>query len=168
MQIPHKNNSAYSLWNRILLTGLIAGTLDATAASIQVYLKTGKGPVIIFVYIASGVFGKEAFSMSQYIAFVGLLFHYLIAISFTAFYFLIYPKIKWLHWNKILNAVIYGIFVWFVMNRVVVPLSKAQSFPFDIQKALVAAGILIVCIGVPVSFIASSFFKNRLNKKDYD
>ncbi len=134
------------------------------AASIQFYLKTGKGPVIVFIYIASGVFGKEAFSMSQYIAFAGLLFHYLIAISFTTFYFLIYPKIKWLHRNKILDAVIYGIFVWFIMNRVVVPLSKAQSFPFNIQKALIAASILIVCIGVPVSFIASSFYKNRLKR----
>jgi hypothetical protein len=149
------------LWNRIILTGFIAGTLDATAAIIQFYIRTGKSPVIIFIYIASGVFGKDAFSMSQFIAFAGLIFHYLIATIFSAFYFLIYPKIKFLRKNKIFDAIIYGIFVWIVMNLIVVPLSRAQTFSFIFINVLVAAVILILCIGIPVSFITSSFYKDK-------
>jgi hypothetical protein len=161
LQVPGKYQFRNELWNRIILTGFIAGTLDATAAIIQFYIKTGKSPVIIFVYIASAVFGKDAFSMSQFIAFAGLLFHYLIATIFSAFYFLIYPKIKFLQKNKTVDAIIYGIFVWMVMNLIVVPLSHVQASPFNFVNALVAAVILILCIGVPVSFIAFSFYKNR-------
>ena len=161
MQGSDKYQFRNEIWNRILLTGFIAGTLDATAAIIQFYIKTGKSPVIIFIYIASAVFGKEAFSMSPFIAFAGLLFHYLIATIFSAFYFLIYPKIKLLQKNKIVDAIIYGIFVWLVMNLIVVPLSHVQASPFDLLSALLAAVILIICIGVPVSFIAFSFYKNK-------
>ncbi len=91
MQIHDKNNFRNKIWNRILLTGFIAGTLDATAAILQFYIKTGKSPVIIFIYIASAVFGKDAFSMSQFIAFAGLLFHYLIAINFFRLLFFNLP-----------------------------------------------------------------------------
>lgn len=151
------------LFNRILLAGFIAGTLDAAAAIINFYITTGKSPVIVFVYIASGVFGKEAFSMSPFIAFAGLLFHYIIAAIFSALYFLIFPKVTFLQGHNIFSAIIYGVFVWLVMNMAVIPLSRAQHFPFDLGNALIAAFILIVCIGMPLSIMASSFYKNRRN-----
>ncbi|MDQ2862402.1 MAG: DUF1440 domain-containing protein [Bacteroidota bacterium] len=165
MQLAKKNNGTVFLWNRILLTGFIAGTLDATAAIIQFYIKTGKSPVFVFIYVASAVFGKDAYSMNHFIAFAGLLFHYLIATIFSAFYFLIYPKIKFLYSNKVSSAVFYGIFVWLVMNLAVVPLSRTQVFPFNLLNAVIALIILIVCIGMPVSFIASSFYRDRSNIK---
>lgn len=149
------------MWNRILLTGFIAGTLDATAAIIKFYIKTGKSPVFVFIYVASAVFGKEVYTMGHFIAFAGLLFHYLVAIIFSACYFLLYPKLKFFHSNKIFNAIIYGIFVWLVMNLVVVPLTRVQVFPFNLLNALVETLILIVCIGMPISFITSSFYKNK-------
>jgi len=160
LEIAGKNSGNY-LFNRILLAGFIAGTLDAAAAIIDFYIKTGKSPAIVFIYIASAVFGKEAYSMSQFIALVGLLFHYLIAIIFSACYFLIYPKIKLLHWNNMINAIIYGIFVWIIMNMLVVPLTNAKHFPFNLWNALLAVFILIICIGTPITLMASSFYKNR-------
>jgi hypothetical protein len=161
LHLPGKNISGALLFNRILLAGFIAGTLDAAAAIINFYITTGKSPVIVFVYIASAVFGKEAYSMSQFIAVIGLLFHYLVANVFSAFYFLIYPKIKFLHWNKITNAIIYGIFVWLVMNLLVVPLSRAQHFPFNIRNAILGVFILIICIGIPITMMASLFYRDR-------
>ncbi len=156
-----KNNAGNSIFNRILLTGFIAGTLDASAASIQYYVATGKSPVLIFIYIVSAVFGKAAYSASQFIAIVGLLFHYLIAIIFSAFYFFVFPRLKFLHRNKIVDAIIYGIFVWAVMNLIVVRLSKLPPPHFHLANSLVGGAILILCIGMPISFIAFSFYKNR-------
>jgi uncharacterized membrane protein YagU involved in acid resistance len=145
----------------IILTGLLAGTLDAVAAIIKYYITTGKNPVIIFIYIASGVLGKQAYSLDHSIAFLGLLFHYCFATIFSSFYFLIFPKLIFLHWNKLNGAIVYGIFVWLIMNLIVVPLSRTPPLPFHIMNALLAAFILIICIGIPVCFIASSFYNKR-------
>ena len=161
-----QTSSGKLLFRNILLAGIVAGALDATAAIIDYYIETGKNPVIIFVYIASGVFGKRVFQGSQSIAIFGLLFHFLIAIIFSAFYFWIYPKLKLLHVNRLTSAVLYGIFVWLVMNLVVVPLSITHTFTFHFMKALLAVIILIICIGLPISFRAASFYrKNSVRDK---
>ena len=159
MQTSPKTYSNKLLFQRILLAGVVAGALDAVAAIIDYYVETGKNPVIIFVYIASGVFGKQAFSGSQSIAIFGVLFHFLIAIIFSAFYFWIYPVVQFLHSNKVISAVIYGIFVWLVMNLLVVPLSITHTWTFKLMNVFKAVAILIVCVGIPVSFTATSFYR---------
>jgi hypothetical protein len=159
----YKTYSNKSLIKTILIAGLIAGTLDAAAATIKYYINTGNGPVRIFVFIASGIFGNEAYEGSQSIAIFGLIFHYLTAIIFSAFYFLIYPKIEFLHNNKLFSAFLYGIFVWLIMNLIVVPLSNTPALTFHITDALIAAFILIICIGIPVCFMAASFYKKNIS-----
>ncbi len=94
----------------------------------------------------------------------GLILHYIIAFAFTIFFFWLFPKIKLLSKNKILTGVIYGIFIWMVMNLVVVPLSNIGPRPFTLANALINVIILIVCIGLPLSFIANTFYtKGNLN-----
>src|SRR5689334_20808513 len=68
----------------VLITGLIAGTLDASAASIQYYINTGNNPARVFRYIAGAVLGpdtknKELYSMAA----IGLLLHFLIATTWA-------------------------------------------------------------------------------------
>src|SRR5262245_2700590 len=94
----------------ILLTGLIAGSLDGLSAVVDVYLSSGRGPAIIVQYIASAVFGKEAYAGGSGMVVVGLLFHLLIATGWTALFFLIYPKIKFLSTNRVLAGILYGLF----------------------------------------------------------
>ena len=145
-----------------MIAGIIAGTLDALAAIINYYASTGKNPVRVFVFIASGVFGKDAYASSQSIAVFGVLFHYLIAIIFSVFYFLIYPMLRFLRINKFFSAFLYGIFVWLIMNFIVVPLSNTAPLPFHIKGALLAILILIICVGIPICFIANSFYKKHI------
>ncbi|MEP6948412.1 MAG: hypothetical protein ABI863_04030 [Ginsengibacter sp.] len=159
MQTSSKTYSGTSLFRTILLAGVIAGALDATAAIIDFYVATGNGPARIFVYIASGAFGKQEHLTPQSMIIFGVLFHFLIAIIFSAFYFWIYPVIQFLHKNKLLSAVLYGIFVWLVMNLLVVPLTITHIWTFQLVKVLKAALILIVCIGIPISFMATSLYK---------
>jgi len=91
-----------------LITGLIAGTFDITGAIIHYLLVTRSNPVRIFYFIASAVFGKEAYDGGPLVAVLGLVFHYTIAIIFTAFFFLIYPKLKFLSRNIVLSGLAYG------------------------------------------------------------
>jgi protein-S-isoprenylcysteine O-methyltransferase Ste14 len=51
------------------------------------------------------------------------------------------------------------VFVWAMMNLVVLPLSNVQRpKTFDPSQAIIAALILVVCIGLPVSLLARRHF----------
>ncbi len=143
-------------------TGFTAGLLDISAACLQYYFKTGKGPGNVLRYIASGVFGKKAFAGGTTMAAWGLLFHFMIAYGLTLFFFWLYPRISWLGKNKILAGLLYGIFAWVVTVFVIVPLSEVQQGPFVLSKAVVAVLILMACIGLPISLMAN---KHYLYKK---
>jgi hypothetical protein len=145
---------------KILQAGLIAGTLDILSAFIYYYIKTGKTNfLVIFKFIASGIFGKAAGEGGTDMILAGFILHYAIAFTFTIFFFWIYPKLNLQSKNKILTVVVYGLFVWAVMNLIVVPLSNTVHRPMKLEGALINMGILIVCIGLPLSFMANAFFK---------
>jgi hypothetical protein len=141
----------------ISFTGLIAGTLDALAAIVNYLLAGGSDPSRIFMYIASGVFGRDAVNANPQLAWWGVIFHYFIAFCWTGFYFFLYPKATLLSRNVVVSGISYGLFVWLVMNLVVLPLSNVTRFPFAISRALIGAGILIICIGLPIAILARRY-----------
>lgn len=147
-----------SLFKTIVLAGLLAGTLDITAAFIQYVVVTEKNPVTVLRYISSAIWGKDAFTGGVPIVIAGLVFHYIIAFIFTVFFFLIYPVFNKIIGNKILQAIVYGIFVWCIMNLGVVPLTKAPAGEIVLSKAIISASILIVCIGLPLTFMAKKYY----------
>jgi hypothetical protein len=137
---------------KVFLTGLVAGTLDALAAIIWAHKVP---PAAIFQYIASGAFGKTAFVSGSDMVLWGLTFHYLIAIGFTIAYYFAYPLFYKIFRNKYVIACAYGLLTWFVMNLVVVPLSKIGFTPFKhVTGVLIGMGILIICIGLPAALVA--------------
>lgn len=148
-------------FSRIIIAGLIVGTLDILAALIHYFAKTGKDPLIVLKFIASGVFGKSAFSGGPVLIFAGLTFHYLIAFLSTIFFFWVFPKVRNLVKNEILTGIIYAVFVWVVMNLIVVPLSNTPPQPFNLMNAFVGIIILIVCMGIPLAVMVNSFYNNE-------
>src|SRR4051812_35867556 len=101
------------LYRKIIKAGAIAGTLDILAAFTYYYLKTGQTNFFnVLKFIASGLYGKEAFAGGAEMILAGLAIHYLIAFSFTIFFFVVFPYIKIMSRSIILTAVLYGIFVW--------------------------------------------------------
>lgn len=143
----------------IAKAGLIAGTLDIIAAFTYVSLSSGRNPLIVLNYIASAAIGPEAFTGGLPMQLLGLLFHYLIAFSFTVLFFTLYPKLSLLRKSIALTSIIYGLFVWCVMNLVVVPFSRIPSRPFDWTNATINMAILIVCIGLPLALMARLHFR---------
>jgi hypothetical protein len=157
-------STSKDLFKAILYTGLLAGFLDGVAAILNYMIGGGKNPISIFNYIASGVFGiKMAFSGGLLMAFLGLLFHFIIATGWTTLYFLAYPKLSFLAKNKFVSGVAYGLFVWVMMSQVVLPLSNVpvNPAPFDIYKAMVSIGILMVAIGLPISIRATKYYSGK-------
>ena len=147
----------------IIITGLVAGTMDILAACIQFYSKTGKGPVGIFNYIASALIGKEAHSGNIMWSGMGLLMHYMLAFGWTILFFILYPKISFLRGNRIVVGILYGVFVWTMMSQVLVPMTLINPGPFSLSGALQACAIIIVCIGLPISILANKHFHSKNN-----
>ena len=149
----------------VILTGLLSATMDLCGACLNYMIAHGKFPYGILKYIASGVFGKSAMEGGIGSNLWGLFFHYLIAMSLTAFYFFIYPRIKFLQKNVLLSAVIYGLFAWVVTNMIIVPLSAIHGpvIPADWLAAAKAALILVICIGLPDAYFAKKFYTGRGN-----
>lgn len=145
----------------IAWVGLLAGTLDITFACINAFISRSTRPIIVLKYIAGGFFGKEAFTGGAEMTIVGLLFHYLIAYSFTAFFFWIYPSVKFLSKNVVLTAIVYGIFIYVVMDLIILPFTRVPKIVFHLDKALLAAIILIVAIGLPLSIVAKRFYYRK-------
>jgi hypothetical protein len=118
----HSATSPSSLIKAILITGFIAGTLDIVAAFVNVYVSSGTGAMIVLQYIASVFLGKESYSMGFNSALLGLIIHFAISYSWTGLFFLLYPMLKLLSGNKVVVGLLYGVFVWLVMNLVVLKL----------------------------------------------
>ncbi|MEJ7625870.1 MAG: hypothetical protein WKF35_03320 [Ferruginibacter sp.] len=149
-------------FKQIILAGTISGTLDILAACIQYFINTGKNPQVVFKFIASGIFGLPAFTGGNKMIWFGLLFHFLIIFIFALFFYIIYPLLFDLIKNKIASGILYGIFVWLIMHFLVVPNSKTPQLPSDLKSSIIAVGILIVCVGIPFSFMISPYRKKKI------
>lgn len=145
----------------VLQAGLLAGTLDGLAAAIIYLIRTGKDPLNVYRFIASGVFGAKAFTGGVSMALWGIFFHYCIATGWTIVFFIAYPRISLLRKSIFATSIFYGIFVWVLMNLVVIPLSHVPvRGPMDISSVITGIVILIVCIGLPITWMASKFYRS--------
>lgn len=149
----------------ILLLGLLVGWLDICSAFLDYYFTTGNGPGGVLRFIASGVFGTKAFSKNGEMILWGLSFHFFIAYSFTVFFYWLYPKIKWFPSQIIFTAILYGIFIWLVMNLVVLPLSAIPKHPLHFKEEIKAILILVFMIGFPISLTLKKYYANTRKEK---
>jgi hypothetical protein len=144
----------------IFWTTLLVGTLDISAAFLNSYLRSGTSPVIVLQFIASGVLGDSSFDGGFFTAFLGLIFHYFIAFSWTFIFFFVFPKLNISAKYKVISGLIYGIIIWLIMNLIIVPTSNTPSFhPALIQK-LIGISFIMFLIGLPVSLIFHKYYSN--------
>lgn len=72
--------------------------------------------------------------------------------------------------NKYAAGVIYALFVWCIMNLLVVPLAFGTDLGVQAENlfsqarfknSLIAMGILVVAIGLPVSLLADRYYSKK-------
>lgn len=140
----------------ILWGGLACGTLDITAAFI-VYGAFGTAPIVLLHFIASGALGLRSFDGGLATALLGLVFEYVIAFGAATAYVVASRALPVLVRRAVLCGVLYGVFVYWFMQLIVVRLSAAPKQPFSLK--LTTAGILIhiCCVGLPIALAARQF-----------
>lgn len=134
----------------ITWAGTLCGILDITAAFV-LYAPFGARPIPLLQGIAKGVLGKSAYQGGVPTALLGLALHFLIAFGAATTYYLASRKILFLinHWT--VSGVLYGIAVYFFMQRVVLPLSLATRYPFSWEMMWIGVVIHILCVGLPIA-----------------
>jgi len=137
----------------VLQNCLLTGTLDAFAAILISYKIP---PAVIFKFIASGWFGREAMSGGMSMVLWGLIIHYLIAAFFAVTLFWLYPLIAKVLKNKYLIGIIYSLVIWGIMNYIVLPITNIPKIHghLELISLLKGTAALIICIGLPVALIA--------------
>lgn len=145
----------------IVIAGLLAGTLDGLAAALLFIIRTGKNPLAVFRFIASGVFGQDALSGGVLMATMGIFFHYVIAAGWTIIFFMAYSRLTILLKNWIVSGIVYGLFVWLIMNLVVLPLSRVPAVSMTVNGVLIGISVLMVCIGLPISYLAHKYYQQE-------
>src|ERR1700733_9672738 len=144
----------------ILWGGLVCGVLDITAACV-VYGHYGLRPMRLLQGIAAGLLGPRSFEGGLSTAVLGLACHFFIAFSAAAVYFLASRGIPFLGKHSWISGSLYGIAVYFFMQRVVLPLSNAIKRPFSFKMMVIGVVIHIFCVGLPIAAAVRRYSTNE-------
>ncbi|HYJ64561.1 MAG TPA: hypothetical protein VEV62_12510 [Parafilimonas sp.] len=150
-------------WKAVLLTTIVAGTLDIIAAHVDQTIRTGRFPDKMFYAIAGGAIGlQRAFTSGKEVLLLGIFIHYFIAFCFTLFYFVIYPAVKKVLPNKFVNGFLYALFVQAVMTFIVLPLTAFPKRPFVFTiDVVIGLLVLTVVFGLPISIMTENYYRKK-------
>ena len=135
----------------ILVGGSIAGALDITYALVFSGFR-GVPPTRLLQSVASGLLGSAAFDGGVPTAALGLFLHFCIAFIWATIFCVATRRLPVLTRHAVISGILYGVFIYAMMNLVVLPLS---AFPRKVTfvPIVVATGLLVhmFFIGVPIS-----------------
>jgi uncharacterized membrane protein YagU involved in acid resistance len=134
----------------IVSAGTICGIMDITAALV-VYGMMGAKPLRLLQGIAGGVLGPRTYTGGIATALLGLALHFVIAFGAATVFFIASCGLRFLLDHAVVSGVLYGVVVYFFMQRVVIPLSRANRNPFSLKFMLIGIIIHIFCVGLPIS-----------------
>ena len=144
----------------ILWGGFACGVLDITAA-FAVYGAFGLKPLRLLQGIATGVLGPRALQGGITTAAFGLFLHFVIAYGAATVYVVASRWLRFLVQYATVSGALYGVAVYFFMNRVVVPLSAARKNPFSVRMMVIGVVIHIFCVGFPISTASRKYLLPR-------
>jgi hypothetical protein len=134
-----------------LIAGLVAGFFDITYACVFSYLRRGATPAMVFRSVASGALGPAtARAGGVKIAFLGLFFHFLIALIWATVFYFASRFIPFMIQHAVISGLVYGLCIYLVMYGLVMRYSAIHSQipPWRYPWAVLIPNILIHMIGI--------------------
>lgn len=147
----------------IVRIAFIAGTLDIADNLIYNAFR-GITPAMVFRYIASGLIGPtNALYAATAGVLLGVFLHYLIALIWTVIFYAARTRLEILRRRPVLSGLVYGGFVYLVMNFIVVPLSAVPHLHRHIGLAARINAVLAVVlfVGLTVSLLLNRALARR-------
>ena len=145
----HQPVSSDLAWPTILLAALIAASIDALWFSTTAWLQGSSGYVVMQMtggfWMTHGALKAGAASFL-----LGCATHVAVATMMAAGFALLYPRLAVLRRPALVGGTLYGLFLYVVMNGVVLPLRWPRLFPrFDGWHSL---GDLLVHVAFGIVF----------------
>ena len=134
----------------ILWAGSACAILDGVAASVQCGL-LGIKPLRVWQGVASGLLGERAFRHGWVSGSLGLLLHFVIALTAATVFVELcrqIPSFAQAYW---ISGPLYGVGVFLVMNLIVVPLSARPKRPVPSQAMIAQLIIHVFFVGLPIA-----------------
>jgi hypothetical protein len=152
-QVAETRPSSHRAFHTIVYGGLLVGTTDGLAATINAATK-GISPDRVFHYIASGLIGSDAsYNGGAPTIALGILLHYTIAFGVVTAFFILSRNIPILLRRPVISGMIYGIAVYFVMGYLIVPLSAVPKLSFSVSGMITGILIHMFCVGMPAALV---------------
>jgi hypothetical protein len=141
----------------IAVGGALVAVLDALDAVVAFKLAYGLSPVAIYQFVASGALGPSAFAGGVPAALLGLGFHFVIAYSAATVFIVAASRLPTLLRSPVPWGLLFGVGVWLVMGKIVLPLSRVQPSPFHL--GLMLNGIVghALLVGLVPALVARRF-----------
>ena len=76
-----------------------------------------------------------------------------------------FPRLKFLWYDKYLVGVLYAVFVALVVNQLILPLTPLPTKPFDLSMAVQGWFVLSLALGIPIVYRAYKFYGVEEGKK---
>ena len=153
---PITNSSLPRAFDTIVYGGLTLGALDCIAATVIYGWMRGVPPLRIWQGVASGLIGAGAREGGWNSGALGLTLHFVIALIWATAFFAMAYVLPALASKPFIVGPLYGIFVFWFMQLVVLPLSNLPVKPkFTVTGVVTGILIHMICVGPPPVFFAS-------------
>lgn len=136
--------------------GLLAGIFDITQAFIGFGL-LGARPFRILQHIAGGILGARSMQMGWTSAALGLVFHFTIAVTAAAIYYLGSRVLRVMVEHAVVCGLIYGELVFLFMYFVVLPLTPLGPAQFNNVTYITGPIGHTVLVGLPIALCVRRF-----------
>jgi uncharacterized membrane protein YagU involved in acid resistance len=150
-------STSSSAFLAIFWGGMACGVFDITQAFIAFGLQFHLRPSQVLQSVASGLLGPKSFQGGAGTALLGLFLHFLIAFIWAVIYYMASRQITFLTARPVIAGLLYGEFVWVMMNCIVVPLSAIHRWPPRTDPASIITGPILhtVLVGLPIALAVS-------------
>lgn len=156
-----RNNSGLSALQTIGLSTVVIAILDNIAASAVFYAWFKMTPTQVIQFIASSLYGEQAFDGSSSKIVVGIGIHLLTSFIIALVYFYAYPKVSFLRKYPALAGLLYGFAFWVVMNLLIIPATLIAPAPFNLALALTSIAWHMFLVGLPAALITKKYYQQK-------
>lgn len=145
-----------------LLTGLAGGALDFAAASI-IYPLAYPGLSIMRIWqsVAEGVLGKASYEGGAATAAIGVALHFFIALCAGMALAFVMSRVELSQRLWPLSGAVYGVSMYFFMQKVVLPLSLVGIKHPDAKSLAIGLAIHIFIFGIGSALVAAKALKGN-------